>query len=81
MIGYLQANNGSKSCKRLCGSILIGLGTEMKLALFHYGLFKVVATPFDNLDACANSMIYAGCALLGFGVVELFGKKNDKSNE
>jgi hypothetical protein len=76
MTGYLKSNNGSRSSKRLWGSILVGFGLEMKLALFHFSLFKLVATPFDYLDACVNSTIYAGCALLGIGVVELFGKKN-----
>ncbi len=77
MIGYLQANNGNKSCKRLWGSILIGFGIEMKLFLFHYGVFTVVAS-FKDLDDCANWMIGVGAGLLGFGIIELFGKKNDK---
>lgn len=83
MSGYLENNNGEKSSKRLWGSILIGVGIEMKLVLFHYGLFWVEKAPasplFDNLDGCSNWMITVGSSLLGIGVIELFGKiKNVK---
>jgi len=83
MSEFLENTNGEKSSKRLWGSILIGVGVEMKFVLFHYGLFwteKAPASPlFDNLDSCANWMITVGSSLLGIGVIELFGKiKNVK---
>ena len=47
----------------------------MKLVLFCYSLNHTTATSFNKLDHCADSMIYVGAGLLGWGVVELLGRK------
>lgn len=75
--GFLQANNGAKSSKRLWGSILIGFGIEMKLFLFHLAIFLKIEN-FNDLDSCTNWTITVGAGLLSSGLVELFAKKNDK---
>lgn len=72
---FLQDNNANNSSKRLAGFCCIAQGSLMKIGLFGYGLKHKTATSFDKLDACTDSMIYVGAALLGWGVVELFGKK------
>ena len=74
MSNYLEDPRGNKSSKRLWGSVMICFGIEMKLILFHYALFKLIATPFYDLDNCANWMISVGSALLGVGIVEMFSK-------
>lgn len=72
---FLQDNNGNGSSKRLGGLCCLAQGSLMKLGLFCYSLTHVTATSFEKLDSCADSMIYVGAGLLGWGVVELFGRK------
>ena len=72
---FLKDNNGNNSSKRLGGLFCLTQGSLMKLCLFFYGLNHKTATSFDKLDNCADSMIFVGAGLLGWGVVELLGKK------
>lgn len=75
LLEFLKDNHGNYSSKRLGGLLCLAQGSLMKLCLFFYGLNHVTATPFNKLDHCADSMIYVGAGLLGWGVVELLGKK------
>lgn len=77
----LTSNNGQKSSKRLAGMMMIIIGAFSKLALIAYGAkIKLISsfTIYDKLDYSTNGLIYAGSALLGLGVAELFGKKDVK---
>ncbi len=76
--GFLDDSNGNKSSKRLIGFILVGCGLAMKFTLFGWGLGHSFANPLTDLDGIADSLIYAGSAVLGVGVVEFF--KKDKSD-
>lgn len=74
----ITCNHGTKSSKRLTGVLMVGFGTIAKLFLIAYGaVVKIQAnfTLYDKLDATADTLIYAGAALLGLGVTELFKKK------
>lgn len=73
--GFLQDNSGNNSSKRLGGFVCLAQGSLMKLGLFCYALRHKTVTSFENLDACADSMIFVGAALLGWGVIELFKNK------
>jgi hypothetical protein len=75
LLEFFKDNNGNNSSKRLGGLFCLAQGSLMKLCLFFYGLNHTTATPFNKLDNCADSMIYVGAGLLGWGVVELLGKK------
>jgi len=84
--GFLDDSNGNKSSKRLVGSILTGFGITLKCILFSWGLHHLstvpladFATRLTSLDGIADSLIYAGSAVLGVGVFEFFKKgENDK---
>lgn len=75
LLEFLQDHNGDNSSKRLGGLCCLAQGSLMKLGLFCYGLKHKTAVSFDKLDACADSMIYVGAALLGWGVMELFSRR------
>jgi hypothetical protein len=68
---FLEDFSGNKSSKRLAGVFCLLLGSLMKFILFLYGLRHVTAIPFDQLDRCADSLIYVGAALIGSGLIEL----------
>ena len=68
---FLEDLNGNKSSKRLAGILCLLVGLLMKFILFLYGLDHVTATPFDQLDRCADTLIYVGAALIGSGLLEL----------
>lgn len=75
------SNQGQISSKRVAGLFMISSGTSAKLALIAYGSkIKIVEkfSLYDKLDMTADSLIWAGAALIGLGVTELFKKKDDK---
>jgi hypothetical protein len=75
---HLFFTSGSSKFVNFLTSIILFTESRkdmINIGLFGYGLKHKTATAFDKLDACTDSMIYVGAALLGWGVVELFGKK------
>lgn len=76
----LEDNNGNQSSKRLSGILAMAFGLLTKLSLFYYNLFFSSDKSFrifDKLDDCANSLLYIGTTLLGFGLIELFSRKKN----
>jgi len=80
ILNFIQDTNGNNSSKRLGGLICLLQGSAMKFGLFLYGLTHKTVTSFEKLDGCADSMIYVGAGLLGWGVFEkvVNNKKNKK---
>jgi hypothetical protein len=77
MNDYLCDHDGNKSSKRLWGTILLSNGILLKNAEWGIAIFKVAANA-QMMMAASETLIYAGAALLGIGVAELFAKKKDK---
>lgn len=80
MRGFLQSAHGDLSSKRLAGLFCVFSGVMGKITLVVYAACNLVSTPFEQLDNCLDTIIYAGAALLGAGLVELFSKKNANQN-
>ncbi len=80
ILNFIQDTNGNNSSKRLGGLFCLLQGSAMKFGLFMYGLTHKTVTPFDKLDASAESMLFVGAGLLGWGVFEkvVKNKKNKK---
>lgn len=75
---FLEDFNGNKSSKRLAGIFCLMVGSLMKFILFLYGLRHVTAIPFEQLDNCADNLIYVGAALIGSGLLELLRQRGKK---
>ena len=78
---FLQDSNGDNSSKRLGGIFCLAQGSLMKLGLFYYSLNHKTVTSFEKLDGCADSLIYVGAGLLGWGVIEHFSQKEGNKNK
>lgn len=78
MAKFLEDFNGNKSSKRLAGIFCLLVGSLMKLFLFLYGLQHVTAISFDQLDNCADNLVYVGAALIGSGLLELLKQRGSK---
>jgi hypothetical protein len=74
---FLEDNHGNKSSKRLCGSIILGMGIVGSVVLF-CKCFNTEIKDAQTALAIIQAFLTSGSALLGFGVVEFFAKKNDK---
>jgi hypothetical protein len=82
MNGYLQDLHGNKSSKRWWGRNLLTIGCLMAISLFIGNLLAPLifnkAIPMQIHNNCydiAQFFFYTGGALLGFGVMEGWGKK------
>lgn len=79
MFKEILSGAGGLSSKRVFGSLLLLNGLAMKW----YLLYKVTAMitssevmiNLGNVDSISSGIIYAGCALIGAGVIEGFAKK------
>jgi hypothetical protein len=81
IINFIEDDRGSKSSKRIAGLFLISSGGFSKLALIAYGAKIKLLTKFtlyDKIDASADTMLWAGVALLTGAMIEKFRKKDDK---
>jgi hypothetical protein len=78
LLNFIQDSNGDNSSKRLGGIFCLLQGSLMKLGLFIYGLGHKTVTSFETLDGSADSLIYVGAALLGWGVFEKITKTGKK---
>ena len=77
---FLEDNHGNKSSKRLCGSILLGMGIVGSVVLF-CKCFNTEIKDAQTALAIIQAFLTSGSALLGFGVVEFFAKKpSDNEN-
>ena len=73
MNNYLQDTSGNRSSKRLWGSII--LATAIVLAIMAVITSVHVGNRIDdNVVSILQGLFLTGTALLGFGVVEVFGK-------
>ena len=73
MNDYLQDTSGNRSSKRLWGSVLIGTAIVLSTAVVITSVY-VGNKIDDNVVSILESLFFAGTALLGFGVAEVFGK-------
>lgn len=65
---FLQGPDGEESSKRLWGSIMIGAGGALLLALGIVGFF-VVPPGIDAIKYAGLSLVAVGAGLLGFGTL------------
>lgn len=80
LIEFIEDDRGAKSSKRIAGIFLVFSGGCSKLALIAYGAkIKMLEkfTLFDKVDATADTLVWAGVALLTGAMIEKF-RKNDK---
>lgn len=77
MSKYLESVEGDKSSKRLWGSILLANGILLKNLEWALPIFKELSN-LALMQTTSESLIYAGAALLGIGVIERFSNNNKK---
>jgi len=65
---------GNKSSKRVYGAFLLIQGSIMQITIFILGLSQKSLPNIEIALDVAKISIYAGAALLGFGVFEAVGK-------
>lgn len=70
----LQDTKGNTSSKRVWGSIFLSCGGALLLAAGVCSFFIIIKDPDTTLTA-GNWLAGIGAGLLGFGVIEHFGKK------
>ena len=73
MNDYLQDTAGNRSSKRLWGSIILSVAIVLSIVVVITSVF-LGNTLDDNVVTILQGLFFAGTALLGFGVVEGFGK-------
>ena len=73
MNDYLQDTSGNRSSKRLWGSIILSAGLVLSVATTITSVYENNQID-DNVVAILQMLFLTGGALLGFGVVEVFGK-------
>ncbi|MFT5702883.1 MAG: hypothetical protein ACI9TO_000237 [Rickettsiales bacterium] len=78
ILNFIQDSNGNNSSKRLGGAVCLIQGSLMKLGLFIYAINHETITSFERLDGSVDSLIFAGSALLGWGVFERITKSDKK---
>jgi hypothetical protein len=75
--GIIEESPGVKTSKRFWGSILLGVGGLLIVALGVYSIFKTAADP-DTVKSCGIALIVVGGGLLGItvfeGISEVIGK-------
>ena len=73
MNDYLQDTSGNRSSKRLWGSIILATAIVLSTIAVITSVF-VGNIIDDNVVSILQGLFLTGTALLGFGVVEVFGK-------
>jgi hypothetical protein len=74
MNSLFHDQNGNISSKRVAGFVVLMIGLVMAIAAFSMSMVKKVPD-FDMAKEVLNTIFLTAGALLGFGVVEVFGKK------
>lgn len=76
----IEDTAGRLSSKRVAGFVTLGFGLMLKgYCSLLLSLSKMPVSSFDKIDASANTVLTLCGGLLGVGVVEKFGKNNDKN--
>jgi hypothetical protein len=70
----LTDGHGKPSTKRFWGSISIGISIVVKGFVAVFSIFSKV-TDLNAINNTTDSLLFAGCILLGIGVAEYFAKK------
>lgn len=73
MNNYLQDTSGNRSSKRLWGSIILATAIVLSIIVVINSL-HVGNRIDDNVVSILQGLFLTGATLLGFGVVEVFGK-------
>ena len=66
---WYEESPGVVSSKRLMGGIVLATGMAMKVSLFLFAVFGEINDP-ATATAQADSLVYAGAALLGLTIID-----------
>jgi hypothetical protein len=72
--GLLEESPGVLSSKRVFGAALIAAGSLLLLAVGVVAVFRTVSDSSTAIE-CGKSLLIAGAALLGVGVLEGLGSR------
>lgn len=75
-MNMLNDKSGKLSSKRVVGIIILGIGIIFDLSIGITSIFRGIADPSTALSV-GNALIYVGGGLLGIGVLENIGGKNN----